>query len=145
MLGFGWLGVAVWLVWRRVTGLPETVSVSAAFREWMGGIRARGAVYGVVVFACALLMFMVLLQQTTLLDSQPDYRYFYYPFQFLAAVLFAAVCWFDDVLPRLSVTRLWLVRAALLLIALSNVAFLDLGFLNFVRQHHPGLQSAPRP
>lgn len=114
--------IAGWLLWKTITRFRERMPVS--FRERYASGAGLAVIYGLLVLALQLVMFSLMIARHRFIYDWIDHWYWYYTLPFLMTVLFGLALLLNALVPNLGRVPRRVLRAALVLIAISNLLHL---------------------
>ena len=114
--------LSAWLIWQVLGVLKK--GGPGTFRERLGSGPLLALIYVGMIFALQILLFSLMIARHRFIYDWIDHWYWYYSLPFLMTFLFGLALVLNNVIPRLDVTGRRVLRAALVLIAISNLLHL---------------------
>jgi hypothetical protein len=114
--------VAAWLVWGAIVFYKESER-GKRWEHYTSG-QSLAIVYAVMVLAAHIVMFGLMIARHHYIYEWADHWYWYYPLPFIVTTLFGLAVLLNAVLPGLRTVNRRILKVALVLIALSNLAHL---------------------
>jgi len=114
--------LAAWLVWRAIVFYKGPES-GKRWEHYKSG-QSLAILYSLMIISLHIVLFGVMITRHGYVYNWIDHWYWYYPLPFLVITLFGLALLLHTVLPRLRTAQRHVLRLALVLIAVSNLAHL---------------------
>ena len=114
--------IAGWLLWKTIGAFKA--QIPASFRERYLSGAGLAVLYGLIVLALQLVLFSLMIARHRFIYEWIDHWYWYYTLPFLMTVLFGLALLLNALRPNLGPVPRRVLRAALVLIAVSNLLHL---------------------